>query len=468
MGKSHKILLLFPFLLLWTSNLQSAEILDVELASHRGFTLLLVNCDRVTDYYINEEGELVIVRFPSGCAFTNTQAKLKSLKSDFIAGVAYSKGSLRISVKKNYTLKTYINRRPFQIILDFAHKPGPPPTAKRIIPQQTESTERKKTQSEVKTTAPQTAPAKEIAIPDSGNFQRGLDLKQAGDYRGALEAFLKAVPEEGLLARFQVAMMYEELNQREKAVEELKTVVQESAAWVEPRVKLGLLYKMSGRTFDAEEIWSGLFSQSRKDTGCDYNALAKQMALAEELIEDEGGGGLGAPPPIRTGNLPQLPWFWIIMLGGTALGLLLIRTVSNWRMNRMMKAILRGEAAVEEPESKREEFDGILGPPVEEEEQAMEDAAEEEFEAPQEEPVELVAETEKQEAAEIEEKEEEEEEEDEDELSESKQKKIYELAEQDYSVAEIAKMLNMGQEEVKFILDFRRKKGVDAKQTSEL
>ena len=48
------------------------------------------------------------------------------------------------------------------------------------------------------------------------------------------------------------------------------------------------------------------------------------------------------------------------------------------------------------------------------------------------------------------------------EATEEKRQRIYELSEQDYSIAEIAKMLNMGQEEVKFILDFRRKKGVES------
>jgi hypothetical protein len=44
-----------------------------------------------------------------------------------------------------------------------------------------------------------------------------------------------------------------------------------------------------------------------------------------------------------------------------------------------------------------------------------------------------------------------------DQLSDEKQLKIYELAKKNYSIAEIARMLNMGQEEVKFILDFRMK-----------
>jgi len=42
-------------------------------------------------------------------------------------------------------------------------------------------------------------------------------------------------------------------------------------------------------------------------------------------------------------------------------------------------------------------------------------------------------------------------------LTDEKQQRIYELAKQNYSISEIARMLNMGQEEVKFILDFRTK-----------
>lgn len=414
-----------------------SEILDVDLGSQRGFSLLVIECGSRMQYNIVQDGGVIDVRFPAGAASKIPRGKLESLRDGFISGVSRSADGIRINVKSAYRLRVYENRQPYCILLDFTHLPGAPVSSGAIVSEPKSDDAPPSSPPPVRDTRPADA-VEEAPEDDVGNFQRGLSLKSKGDYRGALNAFLRALPENGLRARFEAAMMYEELNRRETAIEELKAVIAESSSWAEPRMKLGLLYKMSGRELDAETVWSRLFSELPRHIAVNQGGLEEQLTLAESLVESESGREIGSPPPIGAKNFPRLPWFWIIAVGGTAGMLIGARLLSNWRMNRLMDAISREE----EPPLDYEE--GVIASRPEDFSESAETLKTPKAEKG------ISTEDTKETAS------------DSDELSAEKQKKIYELAEQNHSIAEIAKMLNMGQEEVKFILDFRRKKGFES------
>jgi tetratricopeptide (TPR) repeat protein len=413
--------------LLGALSVQSATITGIELGDHPNFTLLVITFDREIQYQVKQEPYQVTLDFSSPVQLKVPESELSDVKNRMIKSVRYlsAQNRLVVETKQNYSLSIHKNFPYSQLILDFAHsgvkvneRPAPPPKKeiKTELPIKKESPP----------VVPQPAPTSiDTAITDP--YRQGLFLKEKGDLEGALSAFQSALATRKTDARYQIALLYEELNQRDKAIAELITLVNDNPAWMEPRIKLGLLYQLNGKEDLAEGIWQQIFNSTEFDSDFAFHGMEGQVALLDSLLAGKEAKEK-APPVISLENLPKLPYKWILLiiaLGGTVV---LARVISNWRMNRLINNVL--DSDVEE---------SPVAPPSEKPVQDKIDIlVSDEGAQPSPEPP--LPETSAEDEAET-----------------AKQQMIYDLSQQNYTIAEIAKMMDMGQEEVKFILDFRQK-----------
>lgn len=400
----------------------------------------MVTADQDLTYTLREEGAYVTVIFPRGTVLDVQPSDLAGLKDDFFRSLTFDPvtSGMTLELGMNYRIRTYQNRRPFQLVMDFTHLPGKP--------------QKSSVKPVTKQPKPESRPEPEVVQPlkqDGSDhdsitdpFKRGMALKKIGEYQDALIAFEAAVPRNGESAKFQIALLYEELNQREKAIGTLLEIINKSPNWIEPRLKLGMLYKLSGRDGLAEKLWTQILEVLEADTSYNFTTLQPQIDYLEQLLEAEGEDLEDSMPALNISALPDLPWKWILIIIGVAGSVIAVRLITNWRMNRLLYSI----------HDESDEYDGDLLSDGEidvshlgslhESEPPQDDILDEDLSEfiesanSDEIPTELG---------------------DAEEMTDEKQQMIYDLLDQKYSIAEIAKMLDMGQEEVKFIIDFRSK-----------
>ncbi|NQS98268.1 MAG: hypothetical protein HQ591_07430 [candidate division Zixibacteria bacterium] len=418
-----------------------ADINDLQLGTHRGYTLLVLTCDQEVSFNVKQDGTLISIEFPEGTGISIHGSELDRLKNEFVKRISYDKAGARIliEVNKNYELRVYRNRRPFQLVMDFAHLAGKPtePVSKDIQHQPTHSAE--------------TPPAQEHQVEDDlpkEHYSRGIALREKGDYEEALEEFRAAIPNRGKAARYQMALMYEELNQREAAIHELVGIINEAPSWIEPKIKLGLLYQLSGRSKRAETVWYQILEVIRVDSNYDYNAMKEQISVLESMLDEDYAKISDNPPPIDFSKFPRLPWNLILLVFGIGALVLIIRLITNWRLNRMIASVLGEEFDEETSVEPMREIPELAATIPDEPVELVSESVQLSEEMPYDSGEDAVADA-KEDIPEPEPAK------SDDILDDERQQMIYKLAQQNYTIAEIAKMLNMGQEEVKFILDFR-------------
>lgn len=425
--------------------LLGANINDVQLGEHQAYSILVVTCDQEVIYQVKENGDEITIAFPQGTGILVSDYDLNLLKNDFFQSVNFLRTSaeLTVKVKKNYKLRIYKNRRPFQLVMDFTHKPGKPsPSQPKQIQQQI--------QPEKEENLPPSTPTEQEEERKLDNpYQTGIKLKNQGDYQGAAEAFQQALPTVGNQALYMLALMHEELNQRETAIGELMQVINDTPRWIEPRIKLGMLYKLNGKEEKAEIVWEQILEAVEPDTLHDFLEFSSQLQKLETMLNSDFSELEKKPPLINLENFPKLPWTWILITIAVALIIIIARYIANWRLNRLLNSVMSEEDLLQEPQPARQTAPQPSETAAEEisttdiVEEVTADTTSRREQQNTDDNVEDVDNTaQKQEGIP-------------DELSDEKQQLIYDLAQQKYTIAEIAKMLNMGQEEVKFILDFR-------------
>jgi len=427
----------------------SAEVLDIQAGRHSGYSLLVITCDVDVRYRIYDENGIIRIAFPAGTVNNVSAAVLEQMKDDFFQSVDFSSAGSELVIRTggNYELRYYHNTRPFQLVMDFTILPGkrkaqavepPPPVPVKEKPPVQSSP----APSPPAKTSPAPSPPVEAnnPAPDSrvsfDPYELGMLLKSQGDYSGALQAFLQAVPQRNETALFQAALMYEELGQRSKAIDTMLEVIDLSPSWLEPRVKLALLYKLSGREGLAEKMWSQVLSALPVDTSVNLSQFDGQITSLEQLLQERGEDLNESIPPIDKRLLPSIPMAPVLAIVGIVVLIIAVRLLSNWRMNRMFRSVLDETGAGESElmlQGGSDEVPGAVKKPAPAD---YSDLFEET--APPAKP----SETAPPAAAAT---------------TDEKQRMIYDLLDQNYSIAEIAKMLEMGQEEVKFIIDFRSK-----------
>lgn len=463
----NKKFLLLPVFLTIAAIAYGGNIVGIKLGSHPQYTLLIVDCDREMRHIVDMNGAEITIAFPIGTELKIPRTELNRLNDAIIKRIEYnhSTGELIIKVKKNYDLKSYINRRPYQLVLDFSHRPGKPPAAriksdqavgdsktKPLPPKPTvrESIESDSTQkAEIQEPTIQSDSTVFVReeftemvggpLPANELFLRGMELRDKGEYEAALEAFLGAVPAVRARAHYQAALMYEKLHKPKKAVKELSLAIVDDPSALIPRIKLGMVYQSIGQNKKAEKIWEELLGVLPKDTLVNFNQMSYQVELLESLLNSEGLSLSAAPPPIDNEKLPGFPWKWVLIALGVVATLVFAKVISNWRMNRLLKSAVADEeedVADEQEYSPAKDAQASIKQSLEEE-KPEDDLQAEKIDDLMNELESMGISTEG--------------------LNDEKQQKIYELSKQGYSNTEIAKMLDMGQEEVKFILDFRTK-----------
>ena len=421
----------------FTASLSLAgSINDIQSGRHKGYSLLVVTADIDVTYSISEQGAYVVVSFPRGTGIEVPGARLSELKDDFFRGISFdaASGRLTIEVARNYKLRTYENRRPFQLVMDFTHLAGRPqkPVSEPVVRQEKVQQPKPKVVEPVQKESPD---VNSITDP----FKKGMAFAEIGDFANALKAFEAAVPRSRDEAKYQMALMYEELNQREKAIEILLQVVNTSPNWIEPRLKLGMLYKLSGRDGMAEKLWTQILEVLEADTNYNFTELQPQIEYLEQLLNAEDEDLEDSIPLLNKIALPNLPWKWIFIVLGIGGAVIAVRLITNWRMNKLLGSVYDESEEFEEDLS-LEGIDmdnlGDLHEPAPKAEEVTDDDLSDFIESADSDdiPPELG---------------------DSEEMTDEKQQMIYDLLDQKYSIAEIAKMLDMGQEEVKFIIDFR-------------
>ena len=436
----------FPLILLTTGIAVGAEIIDFRLAEHDSFTLLVITADRDLEYRVTENSGRITVAFPQGTGLRLNPGKIGETAGGFFVKSEFDQSTARLILEtdNNYHLTVYDNHRPFQLVMDFAHRPG-----KIALFNGNDSTASNNT-----VESPPMEPP--LILSDTANdtldyYEIGLKYKEQGNYDEALEAFMKTLESRGILAEYQIGLVYEELNQRVDAIEHLENVVSDSPEWVEPKVTLALLYQIIGDYVKAENLWLKVINVSNVDTGSVFSN--EQISLLELLIQGQIGDNALKKAPISMESFPKIPWFiWVVFFG--ILLAVIVRLIVRWRMNRVIAQslgedlsigddMLEGKAALKagKPEEKpspktRKAETSLLESLIENDGKStvVESSEEKEKE------IEV--------STMIEEK---------DEINDEKQQQIYDLANNDYTSAEIARMLGLGQEEVKFILDFRDK-----------
>jgi tetratricopeptide (TPR) repeat protein len=405
----------------------STSITGIELGDHPDFTLLVISFDREVQYQVAQAPFQVTISFPSPTSLAIPESELLELHNRMIKAVRYLKAQncLLIETKQNYGLKVHSNYPAFQLILDFAHlgetAPEKPPTlSKKEIKPEPPVEEKPPPESPPPAPAPDTIKALDP-------YQLGLELKEKGDLTGALTAFQSALATREAEARFQIALIYEEQNQRDQAIEELIKLINDNPGWMEPRLKLGLLYQISGKEKLAQGIWEQVFYSTEFDSNFDFTGMKDQLALLDTLLAGKEVEEK-APPLVSVKNLPRLPYKWFLLIIGLGGAVILGRVISNWRLKRLIRAALDSD------------YEG--SPPAPLEKEPVKDKidvtiSDEGAQTTSPSPPPVTSPEEEEEAA--------------------KHQMIYDLMQQNYSIAEIAKMMDMGQEEVKFILDFRQK-----------
>ncbi len=434
------IFLIFFFICLNNDLSPAAEIVGIDIGKHSGYSLMVVTCNRDVEVGINQGDGIVSLSFPAGTHIANT-LKLSELQDEFFISISFSPETsvLRIETSKNYILHTYENQRPYQLVLDFNWKPGSP---------RSHPVERRTYHSVEKEPSTLTKPQKSVegkpSNPPLDPYERGLALAKNGEYRQALEAFKEALPHRGEVAKYQIALMYEELGQREKAIEVLIETINIAPSWLEPRLKLALLYKLSGRNGAAEKFWSQVLAVIEADSNFNFTKYGSQIEYLEQMLNADNQSLDVSMPGLNKSTLPKIPYIPIAIILGVGFLVIAVRLLSNYRMNKMFSRALEDieeEEDSAQPLKSSVDVDEIFESAIEAEKN---DASLES---------EKVAE--KNKAAENME-----EGSGMNEITDEKQQMIYDLVDQNYSIAEIAKMLDMGQEEVKFIIDFRRKDGI--------
>lgn len=435
----------FIYLLLLTivTDVQGATIIDAQVGRHKGYSLIVIACDVDVRYRIDQQRDLIKVIFPPGTQSNVSVQGWKAIEDNFFRSIKFNGNAseLVLQVAKNFKLKSYQNSRPFQLVMDFTIlpgnivKPAEKPPVKEIQPAPKETDN----QPSVKPSFPRQTSDGRYLPADA--YARGMALKAVGDYHAALEAFQEAVPSRGVTALFQTALMYDEIAQREKAIETLVEVINQVPSWIEPRVKLALLYKLSGRDGLAERLLIQVFEITMIDTSFDFSGMGSQIAYLEELLNADKYELDEEFPPIDKKSLPKIPYIPIAVIVGIAGIVVAARIISNRRMDKMLNSALDdlGDEDLSLP------VDNGYGTDTTAEKPAA-SSFEEDFS-------DFVEDTE---SIDIPDKK--------DEtpaggITDEKQQMIYELLDQNYSISEIAKMLDMGQEEVKFIIDFRSKDG---------
>lgn len=436
---------IFIFFLLFdlASTLHSAVIQEVELGRHSGYSLLVITCDKEVPYTISESQLSVAVAFPVNTSLMIPAGDFALIKDDFIRSLDYNpaSGKLKIETSFPFKLRTYVNRRPFQLVMDFTHKPQEavktaPPVDKKPAPtKESPPPEVKKTEPAKKETPPPPPPVKTEPEPASADslpadfFEKGLALQKIGDYAAALDAFQKSVPVRKDQALYRIALLYEEMGQREKAIEQLLAIVQTSPGWLEPRLKLAILYKLSGRDDTAETIWMQVLEVVEPDSLYNFAPFSIQIDSLEKAFADID---IDDSPGIFDGmKLPDLPYVPIAIVILLAFSVIAVRLIVNWRMNRLLKSVdnlpvedaappvdLASTVSAPQPLASNSILDKEISLDGWDELDSKSSSGS---------------------------------------MTDEKQQMIYELLDKNYSIAEIAKMLDMGQEEIKFIIDFRAK-----------
>ena len=444
----------------------SASITDLRLGSQSGYSLLVIGCDHKIPYEIQQKGASVLIIFPAETRIQVSDDSLRSLHDSIIQSVSFlaDSAAVRILLKSNYDIKVYSQKFPFRLVLDFTAKPGIPPSEIITAPPLEAALPAPETEPEpvaeivtkeaVDTSAlppPKTLTSEDslnillkfvnywdegeelpmAPLPENEAFLRGLNLKRAGEYEAALTEFLKSAPFVPGQGHYQAALIYKILKQPRKAIKELGLAISEMPNSIPPRIELGFIYQSLGKTGKAEKIWREIFTVIPADSIFDFSRVASQVELLQSLLNSDDLKQL--PPPLpKRGNLPIFPWVWMMIMLSILSALVLGKAFANWRMRRLYKTVVRDEAAIPLQPGKPLPFD-----PQKNIKKAIEEEEEEEETDIMSELAALGISTEG--------------------LSDEKQQRIYDLAKQNYSIAEIARMLNMGQEEVKFILDFRTK-----------
>jgi|GEM_PF-2065222 len=437
-----KTYLLFSLLLGMAFSSPAANLIDIQVGRHGDYSLLIVTCNLDLQYKVYDEGRSVRIAFPAGTGSTIVPSVFEQIKDDFFQSVAYYsvKSELLIRASSPYRLRYYNNNRPFQLVMDFTilppesakkiEKSPPPPVIAEKNPEvRSPAAKPPPSKEKPSSTPPDTVKIPVDTVKTTDPYELGLQLKSQGDFPGALQAFLEAVPQRNENALYQAALIYEELNQREKAIETLLEVVNQSPSWLEPRVKLALLYKLAGNDNQAEKIWLQVLSAVEIDTSIDLNKFAAQIVSLEKMVQEKGQKLDDAFPEIDKKYLPDLPYVPILIVVGIVVIVIAVRLLSNWRMNRILASVMDGTEYLDSAggmdevsprgKTKADDFSDLIEdrtPPVKTPEPPKPAASPDE-----------------------------------------KQQMIYNLLDQNYSVSEIAKMLDMGQEEVKFIIDFRTK-----------
>ena len=458
--KASRKLKIFVLLFLLPTVALCAKITNVKLGSHEGYSLLIIECDLNLAYSISSSGDQIFVSFPGGTKSVVSSSVLAGLKDSAIGNIDYNEntGKLVVTMKMNFELKTYANKYPFQLILDLTHKPGQPPASrKRTVeskpppkePAPSGETVKKKEEPVREAATDQAAKMPDVQDDedypelfkhfktDNENYLNGLALKQKDDYQAALKEFVLAAPAVKTPAYYQTALMYRRLGKSSKAVREISLAIVEEPTNLYLRIELGRVYQEIGKESKAEDIWNEVLSMMNFDSTADLNEMSGQVRLLESLLSSEDMEL--AEEQDETGQ--GIPWLWMLIgAGGLAVVLAAVKIFLSKRKPGFMEYDEEEESAEEAFPGFEEESDELVAA-----EESIMQSIDDEYEDDEEQNIEKLMDDLKEMGVET------------DGLTDEKQQRIYELAKQNYSISEIARMLNMGQEEVKFILDFRTK-----------
>ena len=433
-----------------------AAITDIKVGSHKGYSLVIVECEQNVGYTVSTTDDQILVYFPRNTQLDVPASVLNGLGDSVIGNIYFdaASGKLTVTMQSNYDLKTYANKFPFQLILDISHKPGKPAASKSKPVERKSSPPTETVKQPINETPVLNQPDQQVGqIPQidndeypeiyrnlntsNTNYLNGVSLDQKGDYNAALDEFLLAAPALKAPAHYKAALMYRKLGKPKKAIKELCLAVVGDPQNLMLRVELGRVNQEAGKESKAEDVWNDILSVIRIDSTDDLNQMASQVKKLEALlnsedfeeVEEEADAGNGFP--------------WLMVLVGTV-GLAAILGLVKYALDRRKQGFM--EYDDEEMLEQDEYADDDTEPDEElEAEESIMQSIDDEYEDEEEENIEKLMEDLRDAGVET------------DGLSDEKQQRIYELAKQNYSISEIARMLNMGQEEVKFILDFRTK-----------
>ncbi len=416
--RSSFLLCIFPAILIGTAI--GGELTGVQSSHHPAeqFSIIVLRFDEKLAYHIRQTGngsgaEITI----ADCRVSpGVLSQIRSMRDALLKSAAAEAESnlvfLDLKFHRAVKIVARTTEKPFSLILDIAPAPAtgtgtvPATTTDREKPS---STPPKNSQAKESKPIPPAAEAKATVAPSSGNdLENGKQLLAAKREKEAYDAFRRALRVNPKLseAHYLLGLLARKGGQYDEAISHLQAAKTDSVYTRQALTELASIYRQLGRSTDEIEQWEEFFAASRKNQ--------RMSPAADEISAPPTDTALGKPSQKPEEKSPGFLLYFLLFVVVMLICAVALLYYKQRELNRTIAALLENE---DEPESAPKER-----PPAEPAPPSQEDK-------------EIAEQTRK---------------------AEETAREVQSLYDAGMSIPAIAEKLNMGQDEVRLILNLMR------------